>query len=773
MIKQNCLLWVFTSLATGMYALPSMGAVSPVIPANKTVIHTEVQPFDLSQVSLLDGIEKTEMKADQNYLHALDADRLLYNFRKNAGLPAPGKPLGGWEAPSCELRGHFVGHYLSACALMYRSTGDKTLEKKADYIVSELGKCQNALNEDGYLSAFPSSFFDRLEAGKPVWAPYYTIHKIMAGLVDMYQYCGNKEALQIAEKMAGYFEHRTDKLSDAQFSRMLQNEFGGMANVLYDLYEINHRPADLALAHRFDQPSFLTPLAHQQDDLTGIHANTHIPKILGAARRYELLNDPAYRTITTYFWDRIVNHRSYATGGSNEGEGWGPPDKLAHTLAPNNQETCTSYNMLKVTRDLIRWTANPKYADFYERLYFNGILPAQNPANGMMIYYMPLAAGNVKNFGDENNSFWCCYGTGVESFAKLNDSIYFHSADALYVNLYVASKVNWPEKSMTLVQNTRFPQEQGASFTFRLSHPTRLSLMLHIPEWTENARLLLNGKHLTIPAKPSSYARINREWRNGDTVRIELPMHLYTIAMPDDADVVAAMYGPITLAGIMATGVPHTPDFTTTGMLLTSKKNIASWLKPIAGKPLSFKTMGQPENIVFIPLYEVIKQPFAVYWSMVKPGGAREQQFKQDAARKKEEAARIVDQVIPGDQQSEKAHHYSGIDSGTGTFNGRTWRDGQQFQWELSLKPDTPVVLRCTYWGSDGGSRAFDILVNGKKIASQTLENNKPGEFFDVEYPIPADLIPADAKSLTIRFVAHPGNNAGGIFACALIKKQQ
>ncbi|MBV9851518.1 MAG: glycoside hydrolase family 127 protein, partial [Armatimonadetes bacterium] len=475
----------------------AQAASPPPIPSLKTVIPTAVQPFDLAQVRLSDGPERAEQQADRRYLHALDADRLLYNFRKNAGLPAPGRPLGGWEAPDCEVRGHFVGHYLSACALMSRSAGDKELKAKGDYIVAELAKCQRALGGK-YLSAFPTSFFDRLEAGRPVWAPYYTIHKIMAGLVDMYQYCGNTQALQVAENMADYFQRRTARLTDVQFDAMMRNEFGGMANVLYDLYAARRRPADLALAHRFDQASFLGPLALRHDDLTGIHANTHLPKILGAARRYELLEDPDYHTVVAYFWDRVANHRSYATGGSNRGEYWGDPDDLAHTLVGNNQETCTTYNILKVTRHLIRWTADPRYADFYERAYFNGILPAQDPQTGMMIYYLPLAAGNVKNWGTPNDSFWCCYGTGVESFAKLNDSIYFHDADGLYVNLYVPSEVNWPQKGVRLTQRTRFPEEPGSTFVVHAARPTQITLHLHVPYWAVGYRVSVNGKPLAV-----------------------------------------------------------------------------------------------------------------------------------------------------------------------------------------------------------------------------------------------------------------------------------
>ena len=743
------------------------------IPALRTVIPTAVQPFDLDQVRLLDGPEKAEMQADRKYLHDLDADRLLLNFRRNAGLPAPGKPLGGWEAPDCELRGHFVGHYLSACALMYRSDGDISLKQKANAMVAELAKCQRALGGK-YLSAFPASFFDRVETGKPVWAPYYTVHKIMAGLVDVYQYCGNRQALQVAENMADYFEGRTDRLTDVRFDAMMGTEFGGMANVLYDLYAINHRPADLALAHRFDQASFLGPLALRHDDLTDIHANTHLPKILGAARRYELLDDTDYHTAVTYFWDRVANHRSYATGGSNRGEFWGDPDDLAQTLVGNNQETCTTYNMLKITRHLIRWTADPRYADFYERAYFNGILPAQRPDTGMMIYYLPLAAGNVKNWGTPDDSFWCCYGTGVESFAKLNDSIYFHDADGLYVNLYVPSEVTWPQKGLRVTQQTRFPQEQESTFIVHAARPRAMALHLHVPYWANGYTVAVNGKPVNVLAKPTSYAVVRRVWKDGDTVRVVTPMRLHTQAMPDDPAMRAVMYGPLVLAGIMDAKTPLTPDRSTTGSLRETSSNPAAWLKRVPGQPLTFRTVGQNHNVTFVPIYKIIDQHFGVYWSVITPGSARDRRIAALIAQQRQHAAayaaRVVDSIVPGDAASEKAHNLVADGSGSGTFNGGHYRDGHAYGWDLKVLPDAPMTLDVTYWGDESAPRTFDILVNGQKIATQSLDHNKPGQFFDVEYSLPASLTANPSNTITVRFQAHDGSIAGGVFGCATLK---
>jgi DUF1680 family protein len=758
-----------------LVALTLTAALAPMTaPAHAATPPTDVlYPFPSAQVTLSDGLWKTEREADRKYLHDLDADRLLLNFRVNAGLPTGGAPpLGGWEAPSCELRGHFVGHYLSAVALMYAATGDTALKAKGDSMVAELAKCQAKIGT-GYLSAFPTEYFDRLEAGKQVWAPYYTIHKIMAGMVDMYTLTGNKQALTVAEGMADYFKARNDKITDDGMKIVMRNEFGGMANVLYDLYAINHRPADLALAHRFDQHAFLDPLMHDVDDLTGIHANTHIPKILGAARRYELVGDPEYREATAYFWDRIANHRSYATGGSNKGEGWGEPDRLAGSLVPNNQETCTTYNMLKVTRDLIRWTGDPKYADFYERAFYNGILPAQNPKNGMMIYYLPLAAGNHKNWGTPNNDFWCCYGTGVEQFAKLNDSIYFHDKDnGLYVNLYTASSVTWPAKGLRVEQQTRFPNADTSAFLVHAARPTTMALHLHIPYWAKGASLSVNGKNLRTAAAPSTYAVINRTWKEGDRVDVTLPMTLRAEPMPDDPNMKAMMYGPIALAGEITSETKMTPGAKTTGLLRETAPDPAAYLKPVGGQPLTFETTGQAQNLRFVPLYDIIDQPFGVYWTMLTPGSAREKEIDArigaETAAKQAYEARVIDRVIPNNPASEKAHHLIADRSSSGKFGGGAYRDGQgSFQWDLKTLPGVPAILACTYWGSDGG-RTFDIIVNGQKIATQTLNNDKPGQMFTVEYPIPAGL---DANNtVTVKFVAHDGSIVGGVFGAATLK---
>lgn len=762
-------LWILNAFVPAVIALIGGQAMAHTksLPANAVKPRAKValEPFDLKDVRLLDGPFKVAQEANRRYLHLLDLDRLLYTFRSNAGLHAPGKPLGGWEAPTVEVRGQFIGHYLSACALTYASTGDKELKSKADTMVAELAKCQQALGGE-YLSAFPANFWDRLESMEnPPWAPYYVIHKTMAGLFDVYTFCGNRQALDILNGMAAYFKKRMDRLSIAQVDRLLTIEFGGMSEVLHNLYSATGKPEHLELAHAFDQASFLGPLALEHDNLSGIHANTHIAKIQGAARRYEVTGDERYRTAVRFFWDRVVNARSYATGGSNNEEFWRDPNQLARTLGAQNQESCTTHNMLKVTRYLLRWTGKPAYADYYERAYFNGVLGTQSPENGMLIYFMPLGAGHAKQFGTPYDSFWCCYGSGIEAFSRLGDSIYLRDDDALYVNLFIASTLNWAEKGLRVRQVTRFPEEQRTALVFQTRRPIALSLHLRIPYWATNGiEATVNGKPVRVRAKPSSYLTIKRRWNDGDRVQMSMPMSLHAHPMPDDPELMAVMYGPLVLAGLTDRNI----------YFLGDAKNLALWIKPVKGHPLTFRATGQPNGIRFIPLYRVISQPYGVYSVITRQGSLRHKKMlaEEEARRKRE--ARVVDRVIPHDQESEAAHNLQGQATSSAPFASTAWRhatSGGWWSWDLKVLPDVEMTLVCTYWGDDVPPRTFDVLVEDTVIASQSLNRSKPGEFFDVEYQIPIGLTKGKEK-VTVQFKPHEGNVAGGVFGCAILKPE-
>lgn len=589
------------------------------------------QPFDLASVRLLPGLFLDATEINRRYLLDLDPDRLLHMFRVTAGLPSSAQPLGGWEAPDNELRGHFVGHYLSACALMGASRGDAQTRDRGVAMVAELAKCQDALGT-GYLSAFPEEVFDRLRAGKPAWAPFYTLHKIMAGLLDTYQYSGDPQALVVLKGMARWTSNWTGPLGDEQMARVLEREYGGMNETLYNLAAVSGENSYMDLAHRFDHERIFEPLAIGRDSLKGLHVNTTIPKIIGAARRYELTGEPRYHEVADYFWNEVTSRRSYCTGGTSNGENWNAePGIISTELGPETEECCPTYNMLKLTRHVFQWTADPRAADYYERALFNGILGTQHPADGDKLYYVPLASGYWKLFGTPLHDFWCCTGTGAESFSKLGDSIYFHDDAGVFVNLFIASELTWKDKGVRIVQNTRFPEEDSTSLTIHCDRPTRMALRVRVPYWaTSGGSASLNGKKLEGFAAPSSYFVLDRTWRTGDTVRISVPMQLRTEPTPDNPSVLAIMYGPLVLAGRLGregltegtlrappTKPRMVPEFPHDAAIVAPTlkprgTDVSAWISPTG--PLEFRTTGQEHDVVLVPFYKIIDERYAVYW---------------------------------------------------------------------------------------------------------------------------------------------------------------
>jgi len=621
--------------------LRSAGASPPLPPEPDKVppaISLKAQPFDLTDVRLLDGPFRDAMLRDQALLLGMDADRLLYNFRVTAGLPATAQPLGGWEAPTCQLRGHTIGHFLSALSLMYASTGNPALKQKVDYIVAQLAQCQDAMPamgyNNGFLSAYPESFFDTLDAGGKVWAPYYTLHKIMAGLLDAYVHCGNTQALQVDERIADWLKMRVSRLTPAVMQRSLRVEQGGMSEVLANLYALNADPSCLKLAGQFNHWAVLAPLAAGNDHLDTLHANTQIPKIIGAARQYELTGDPQMRAIAQFFWDRVALHRSWIIGGDSDAEHFFPITDFSGHLSPVTAETCNTYNMLKLTRHLFAWDLDPARMDFYERALFNQILASQDPDTGMVTYFVPMKTGHFKVYSTPFDSFWCCMGTGLESHAKYGDTIYFHSPDSLYVNLFIASTVHWTDHGVTLRQDTQFPAQQGATFTVHCARPTQFVLQLRHPAWAASVTVSINGRAQSIASQPSSYLALDRTWRDGDTIEYHLPMALHTEPLPGNPSTVGILYGPIVLAGDMgAEGLPPSgqeardqlqfnkvPD-PPAPVIVCPPADILNHIHPIPGSDLAFKTDGllKPADLSLIPFYRIHHQRYGIYWPMQSP----------------------------------------------------------------------------------------------------------------------------------------------------------
>ena len=764
--------------ATVVLAATSLGCGAvkrdPVV-ENK--VPAKLSAFEYGRVTLLAGPLKEAFERNRRYLHALEPGRYLWTFRQAAGLPTPGEPYGGWEAPRGELRGHSIGHYLSACARIVAQDGDPVLRKNADYTVAELAKCQ-AAHGNGYLSAYPEEFFDRLEARQKVWAPYYTMHKIMVGLWEMYAHAGNVQALEVLRKMADYFKGRCDRLDDAHMQRVLDTEFGGMQEVLLNLYASTGEQAYFDFARRFEHRSFVDPLREGKDNLAGRHANTHIPKIAGEARAYELTADPAYRKTVEFFWDRLATTRTYATGGSNRGEHWGKPNELAGTLGAHNQEFCTSYNWQKICRYLLRWTGDPRYADMLERSFYNGILVSQHPETGMLIYFLPLGTGFRKGYGSPFGTFTCCYGTGIQAYASLADDIYFRSDDAVYVNLYAPAEVVWdgPGGAVRVSQETEYPDSGYVRLKVAVAKPAEFTLVLRIPWWaTQGATLTINGKPDAgaAKAKAGSWLPVRRQWSDGDAAELTLPMSLHAEAIQDDPALAAVMYGPLVLAGLLDTAARE-PDFPTP-VFTGDIRDLARWIQATAAKPVTFRTSGQPTDVTFIPIHRVVEEPYGVYWRFGKPGSKAVAEYDAAIEKIRSRQRRTVDSVVIGDAASEKAHDLQGKNTQSGPFQAGTWRHagkGGFFSYRLEVDPKADHVVAVTYWGDDTGDRIFDILVDGERIATQTLNRNRPGRLFVVEYPVPRRLTEGK-PAVVVRFEpSGKGVTAGGVFALAVLRKE-
>jgi uncharacterized protein len=756
----------------------------------QTPVRDRVQPkahaFRLEDVRLLNGPFKHAMTRDAEYLLRLEPDRLLSGFRKEAGLTPKADAYGGWE--SMTIAGHSLGHYLSACAFMFASTGDGRFRERVNYIVAELETCQRA-NGNGYVAAIPNGkkIFQEVSTGnlrvQPFdlnggWVPWYTLHKLFAGLLDAHQYVHNAKALTVATKLADWADVTLAKLTEEQFQRMLDCEHGGMNEVLAELYARTGNEKYLRLSRRFHHKAVLEPLARREDRLQGLHANTQIPKLIGLARRYELTADAADKIAAEFFWRRVVSRHSYVNGGNSDGERFGPPDKLSDRLSENTSETCNTYNMLKLTRHLFEWHASAEYADYYERALYNHILASQNPDDGMVCYYVPLKAGSRKVYSKPFDDFWCCVGTGMENHAKYGEAVYFHDNAGVWVNLFIPSELTWRAKGFTLRQETLYPEADKVSFAVKTRRPVSLALRLRYPAWAnDGVTVTVNGRAQTIDAMPGSFIEIKRTWKSGDRIELTIPMSLRLETMPDKRRRVAILYGPTVLAGELEPeeqpgGVNLTPA------LVTEANGISNWIEPARPGPLAFRTTGagRPTDVTLYPFYRMHNKRYAVYWDLLN-----DQQWLQRVTNYKNElevARRLesltVDFVQPGAPQPEREHNMRGDRMDSGENSGRKWRharDGGWVSFDLKVLPDQPVSLVCSYWGSESGPRTFDILVDGTRIGTQSLGNDKPGEFFNVTYVVPENLTRGKSK-ITVRFQPHAGNTAGGFYGVRVIKNQ-
>jgi uncharacterized protein len=591
----------------------------------------KLQPFSLGDVTLEAGPLQQARDWNRGYMMRLPNDRLLHSFRVNAGLPSSANSLGGWESPTCELRGHFVGHYLSACALLYAATKDNTVKAKADELVAGLAACQTALNQNGYISAFPSEFFDRLDRRENVWAPFYTVHKIVAGLLDMKTHAGNDQALDVVVKMAGWVDSWTAAKPEEHMQDILNTEYGGMNDLLYNLATVTGDDRWARTGDRFTKKVFFTPLALRHDALKGQHMNTHVPQVIGAARRYELSSDFRFADLSRFFFETVSESRTYATGGSSNNEHWlTDPNHLAIEMqvSPNHQECCCSYNMMKLARHLYAWSSDSRLIDYYERNLLNHRLGEIEPVTGHTSYFLSLAPGAWKTTCTEHDSFWCCTGTGIEEFSKLNDTIYFHDDDSLFVNLYFASTVNWKERGIALTQKTNFPESGRTEIVIDKSPAAPWALRIRIPSWATAANsVAVNGRRLEVSGTPGSYLALTRIWKAGDRVELTLPMRLTAEPLADDHSQQAFVFGPLVLAGqfpktVLDKNLEHNqgPEIQRAPtlqvpVLKSNGGDPGTWIRPVPGETLTFTTTGQEPDVVLKPLNQSW-QRFAVYWKV-------------------------------------------------------------------------------------------------------------------------------------------------------------
>jgi hypothetical protein len=593
-------------------------------------------PFPLASVRLDNGIFKQQEEINARYLDSLTVDRLLHSFRVTAGISSSVTPYKGWEDPTCELRGHFAGgHFLSAVALASAGSENSVLRGRGDELVSGLATCQKKIGSN-YLSAYPTDIFEHLAQGKPAWAPFYTYHKIMAGLLDMHQLTGNAEALQVVEGMAVWAQDYFTGISTDQRLRILRDEYGGMNEVLVNLAAVTKKDRYIEAAHIFEQPGFLDPLAARRDELQGLHANTHVPKIIGAARMYEVTGDRRYREIAEYFLAEVLDARSYVIGNTSQDEHWkSPAGHLEGTLEWTNAECCVAYNLMKLQRHVFGWTADARWMDAYERSLFNCRLGTQNE-QGLKQYFFPLAAGYWRAYNSPEESFWCCTGTGAEEFAKFADTIYFRRDRDIFVNQFIASTLTWKDEDLVLQQVTQFPREQGTTLKIRSSRRAPRAIHVRIPSWTtEDAQVKINGRPIEAIADPGSYLSIRRIWQDGDTISFALPMKLRLEPLPGDESVVAPLYGPLVLAANLGPGpadgpmrVIHGRDTAPKDLPMASAMprvagaqdtDTTHWIQVESATALNFTCSGEGQKYDLMPMYQVRDQRYSIYWQTGDP----------------------------------------------------------------------------------------------------------------------------------------------------------
>ncbi|MCI3936445.1 glycoside hydrolase family 127 protein [Chryseobacterium aahli] len=735
-------------------------------------VKKNVSYFPLNKVHLSESVFSKAMQTDEKYILSMDADRLLAPYLKEAGLKPKKENYPNWE--NTGLDGHVGGHYISALALMYASTGDDKIKQRLDYMIDELERCQN-LSENGYLSGIPNGkkIWKEIADGNiraatfglnDRWVPLYNIHKIYSGLRDAYWYADSEKAKKMLIKLTDWMADEVSGLSDEQIQDMLRSEHGGLNEVFADIYDITKNPKYLKLAHRFSHLAILNPLLIQEDKLTGIHANTQIPKVIGFKRIANLENNKEWSNATDFFWTNVTQKRSAIIGGNSVSEHFNPINDFSGMIKSiEGPETCNTYNMLKLSKEL--YATNPKssYVDYYERALYNHILSTQNPEKGGFVYFTPMRPGHYRVYSQPETSFWCCVGSGMENHAKYGEMIYAYSDEDLYVNLFIPSILKWSEKKLVLRQENNFPENPSTKLVFDVASKSNINLKLRAPEWANASEITIsvNGKNVNVPVDAEGYFTIQRKWKKGDVIEMKMPMHLSAEQLPDHSDYFAFKYGPIVLAakygkenqdGLFADDsrgghIAHGKQIPLNEIptILGNSTSVLSHLKPVIDKDLTFKLTGlYPENkfsdgLELVPFYKIQEERYIIYFPQATQD--KIEMIQKQKAREEEEIRKLdnitIDKIQLGEQQPESDHFIDSKDSNTGYMEDRHFREAKGwFSYQMRNKGKNAQYLFLVYFDANN-NRTLNAEVNGIKVISKNFDGKMGGSPQSLLIPIP------------------------------------
>lgn len=765
-------------------------------------VSPQVDYFKLQDVRLLDSPFKHAEELNKAYLLEMNADRLLAPFIREAGLPSKSESYTNWE--NSGLDGHIGGHYLSALSLMYASTGDKQIEMRLNYMLSELKRCQDA-NGNGYIGGVPGSkaVWDEISAGKidaggfslnGKWVPLYNIHKTFAGLRDAYLVAGKKEARDMLVAMTNWAIHITANLSDEQMQDMLRSEHGGLNEVFADVAAITGDKKYLQLARRFSHQFVLNPLIEERDALTGMHANTQIPKVIGFKRIADLEANESWDKASRFFWESVITNRSVSIGGNSVSEHFNHVKDFSRMVTSiEGPETCNTHNMLRLTGMLYRTNPLSKYMDYYERALYNHILSSQNPQTGGLVYFTQMRPGHYRVYSQPHTSMWCCVGSGIENHSKYGEMIYAHKDKELFVNLFIPSVLQWHDQKTEIRQENNFPFEGKTVITVNPRGRKRFAMKLRCPSWTnsEEVKIKVNGKE--FPAtKENGYLTINKRWRKGDRVEMEMPMRVIAEQLPDHSNYYSFLYGPIVLAakttrdgqtGLFADDsrgghIAHGPQIPLRQMplVVSNPMQLTSLVKPVTGKPLTFRLTGlYPEayaaGMELIPFFSLHESRYIIYWPQATQEEAKKihQAIEEEEARRNELNSKTVDRVVSGEQQPESDHFIQSENSHTGVMEDIHWREARGwFSYKMKNNDQNARYLYISYFDNDR-TRDFDILVNNKPLRSLSLTGNKGAEQQELVISLPLEL--TKEKEITVTFSAQPESITGRIAEVRLLTK--